>query len=127
MKMNPEVKAKWVEALRSGEYRQTKGYLHRNGGGFCCLGVLCDVAVKDGLDIRTEVSRMYVGHRGYTSYAGETLTLPEPVAEWAGIVTEKPDEGTLSDPVVGGQSLSTWNDEDNAKLHEIADLIEDHL
>lgn len=40
--MNPEIKAKWIEALRSGKYQQTAGTL-RNNDGFCCLGVLCDV------------------------------------------------------------------------------------
>lgn len=43
MSMNPELKAKWVAALRSGEYRQVSGRL-RKGDGFCCLGVLCTVA-----------------------------------------------------------------------------------
>ena len=28
----------WIEALRSGEYKQTKGALEYNGG-YCCLGV----------------------------------------------------------------------------------------
>jgi hypothetical protein len=40
--MDAEVKQKWVSALRSGEYPQTKRSL-RNDEGFCCLGVLCDV------------------------------------------------------------------------------------
>jgi hypothetical protein len=31
-------KARWLAALRSGEYRQCKGFLTLNGG-FCCLGV----------------------------------------------------------------------------------------
>lgn len=35
----------WTKALRSGEYSQVKGHLHRNGG-FCCLGVLLDVMVE---------------------------------------------------------------------------------
>lgn len=41
--MNADLKAKWIAALRSGDYRQVQGYLH-NEGGFCCLGVLCDLA-----------------------------------------------------------------------------------
>ncbi len=49
--MTPELKTKWVEALRSGRYAQTDGELRRQpfGGRFeyCCLGVLCDVAGKD--------------------------------------------------------------------------------
>lgn len=40
--MNQKLKQKWVEALRSGKYRQSSGYL-QHGDGFCCLGVLCDV------------------------------------------------------------------------------------
>lgn len=44
--MNPEIKAKWIAALRSGKYRQGKGVLRR-ADEFCCLGVLCDVVRKD--------------------------------------------------------------------------------
>lgn len=42
-KLSPELKIKWVSALRSGRYEQTKGLLRSATGGFCCLGVLCDV------------------------------------------------------------------------------------
>ena len=38
----PELKAAWVKALRSGEYRQGKGWLRRDGT-HCCLGVLCEI------------------------------------------------------------------------------------
>lgn len=38
-RMDPELKAKWVAALRSGDYRQCRRVLH-NGHGYCCLGVL---------------------------------------------------------------------------------------
>lgn len=45
-KMDPELKAKWVEALRSGRYKQGRRCL---GDGeyapyYCCLGVLNKVA-----------------------------------------------------------------------------------
>lgn len=40
--MRARLKAKWVEALRSGRYRQAQGALYR-GTKFCCLGILCDV------------------------------------------------------------------------------------
>lgn len=33
---------KWIEALRSGEYSQTKGTL-QDHEGYCCLGVACKV------------------------------------------------------------------------------------
>lgn len=41
--MNAELKAKWVAALRSGEYRQGQGVLKTSKGEYCCLGVLCDI------------------------------------------------------------------------------------
>jgi hypothetical protein len=43
---------KWVEALRSGEYKQGTSCLHQVVGEekfFCCLGVACDLA-KDQLN-----------------------------------------------------------------------------
>lgn len=48
--MNPELKAKWIAALRSGNYAQCRAALkdridHKNPGhyGYCCLGVLLAV------------------------------------------------------------------------------------
>lgn len=41
-KMDPELKAKWLDALRSGNYKQVRGQLAL-GGGFCCLGVLNEI------------------------------------------------------------------------------------
>lgn len=43
-----EVYKLWIKALRSGKYKQGKGYLRTNKNEFCCLGVLCDLAAKDG-------------------------------------------------------------------------------
>lgn len=45
--MTPELKSKWVAALRSGKYKQTQTVL-RDDLGFCCLGVLCDVIGPTG-------------------------------------------------------------------------------
>ena len=45
--MKTEIKEKWLTALRSGNYKQTKGTLRKNNS-FCCLGVLCDI-VKDDI------------------------------------------------------------------------------
>jgi hypothetical protein len=42
-KMNPEIKAKWVAALRSGRYEQGQHRLKSETGEYCCLGVLCSV------------------------------------------------------------------------------------
>ncbi len=41
-----ELKAKWLEALRSGEYKQCQSTL-TDGIGFCCLGVLANISEID--------------------------------------------------------------------------------
>src|SRR5688500_14463606 len=38
----------WVDALRSGEFRQGKRRLHTDDGRYCCLGVACVVAFRMG-------------------------------------------------------------------------------
>lgn len=43
-RMDAELKAKWVAALRSGKYKQATGTLNDCGGGYCCLGVLLDIS-----------------------------------------------------------------------------------
>jgi len=56
MRLPKKIKKKWLKALRSGEYGQTKGVLTDGEGNFCCLGVLqhCvsggKVEVYDGTD-----------------------------------------------------------------------------
>ena len=48
--MKQEVKDEWVTALRSGDYKQGEGMLRQvlddNTEAYCCLGVLCEIAVK---------------------------------------------------------------------------------
>jgi hypothetical protein len=45
-KLDPEFKAKWTAALRSGEYKQGKGVLNSKAdNSFCCLGVACHLAL----------------------------------------------------------------------------------
>lgn len=79
--MNPEIKSQWVEALRSGEYAQAQTRLVTSDG-YCCLGVLCDLAVKSGLDIKvTHVDTV-------TQFAGEESILPMAVVEWAGLAVD---------------------------------------
>ena len=48
--MQPDLKAKWVKALRSGEYRQGREHLRTADGAYCCLGVLACIAGYDPYD-----------------------------------------------------------------------------
>ena len=34
----------WIEALKSGEYKQGQGYLRTKDDEFCCIGVFCKLA-----------------------------------------------------------------------------------
>lgn len=45
MAMDKELKAKWIDALRSGQFLQARGVLEDDDGSKCCLGVLC--AIQD--------------------------------------------------------------------------------
>lgn len=82
--MNPEVKTKWLEALRSGNYFQGKEHLKVESGGVtrhCCLGVLCEVAIADGLDL--DVKKVNQTYEFDTAAA----SLPIVVQDWSGILS----------------------------------------
>ena len=112
--MNEEVKVKWIEALKSGQYEQGKRRL-RTGDKFCCLGVLCDLhAIETG---RAWEEEKYRG-----AYLGKTDYLPSEVKEWAELISNDPMVGVGHDQV----NLSIIND--NGKtFEEIANIIEKDL
>lgn len=63
--MKRDVRDMWVEALRSGEFSQTRNALKKHDG-HCCLGVLCeihpDVQFEDGPGGDTAVHTAYRHH-----------------------------------------------------------------
>lgn len=121
--MNQDVKEKWLTALRSGEYRQGTGALKDSTrNAYCCLGVLCEIAVKDGviqppLYGPIDVAWLYGHELGPEECRSGSL--PRPVYEWAGL--------SNSDPNVHGWVLSEWNDVKNADFKQIAKMIEEEL
>lgn len=48
--IDPIVKTRWVEALRSGNYKKGSSYLKKNDR-YCCLGVLTEI---QGINIEKE-------------------------------------------------------------------------
>ncbi|MDG4783270.1 hypothetical protein O7614_26780 [Micromonospora sp. WMMD961] len=116
MNMDQGIKARWTAALRSGDYGQTTGTLRR-GDDFCCLGVLCDIAVKDGVieePTAGEVSNTYW-------YEGHSAALPLAVVEWSGIVENDPTPETGAR---GNPSLAELNDDYGLTFPQIADVID---
>lgn len=66
--MNKELKQKWVEALRSGKYKQGKEALRRcePEESFCCLGVLCDIVDPHNWEL-VDLGDIYT-HKGKSGY-----------------------------------------------------------
>lgn len=113
--MKPDVKERWVEALRSGEYQQGTGRV-RMKGRYCCLGVLTALAEKElGPDVWRNT---------------EGIALSPKVAKWAGLVKEdgtpivSPHLGLHRDLWLDG--LSNINDF-GTPFNDIADMIERSL
>ena len=112
--VDPEIKKQWVEALRSGTYKQGKGQLCYTEDHFCCLGVLCDISGR---------GKWTTGKYGASGYSvnkkkSEKDLLPPQIVTWAGL--------NSSDPVVSNMTLSEMNDS-GFTFDEIADNIEREL
>jgi hypothetical protein len=118
--MDPEVKHRWVEALRSGRYEQGTGALNKEGK-LCCLGVLCEVALEDGLPMEVGQHKDGVGHL-VVEYDEVSSVLPDLVQEYAGLSDDNPSV------LIGGStiSLAELND-DGTSFNVIADVIEEQL
>lgn len=137
--MNPEIKKQWIEALTSGEYQQGKLMLGLQGepdkgepDKFCCLGVLCELAVKAG--VIEPPSRVYedvtepdviepppraLGRMLFYGEDRQTSVLPRKVMDWADL-----DE---FNPKIGLYSIASWNDAHAKSFSEIAAMIKESL
>lgn len=131
LKQQKENRKKLVEALRSGTYSQTKGAL-RDNVGFCCLGVACDIALKNGLQEQewewkySEYSHQWA-FLNVNKAQDETEILPDEVKKFYGFLSVSGNyalEGD-SDEVYDKKSLTTHNDDDDWSFKMIADIIED--
>jgi len=137
--MKQEIKDLWVAALRSGEYPQTMGALQRTVEsyrpvGFCCLGVLTDLAAKAGVcewkfsDGVGGVTEYYSDNAGITYF--NMAELPKSVMEWAGLKRSDPKVSfEFDDDIVSGKgaSLGQLNDDFKFDFDQIADKIEEDL
>ncbi len=117
--MNAEIKAKWVAALRSGEYQQGRERLC-GSGAFCFLGVLTDLYIRetgmghwDGDYLAT-----FKDKDGFR----EATELPSAVMIWADIQTAAPYAYTPN----GTVDLIEANDA-GVPFPKIADIIEAYL
>ena len=130
--MNDNAK-KWVAALRSGEYRQGRGWLHLHtpeDDSYCCLGVACDLYSKEtgngGWRERTEHGAVMFddGSAGSRWESQSSGRLTNAVRMWLGLTT---DDGTYHAPPYPSShncgTLLACNDA-GASFEEIANIIE---
>lgn len=101
--------AKWVAALRSGKYAQSR-YALRSTDGYCCLGVACEVA---------ELPSHYDGMNLLYSYACEYDLLPSVMYDRYGLINSPMLE--IEGEEIG---LTTLNDRYQFTFDQIADLLE---
>lgn len=90
--MDPEIKSRWLAALRSGDYLQGMSRLKTivdENTRYCCLGVLCELAAAEGIVTETEKVRpVFYPGTVKTMAFGEQMNvsiLPPEVAEWSGL------------------------------------------
>ena len=143
--MNPEVKEKWLHALRSGKYLQARKTLHlraEDGTDFyCCLGVLCDVYNKSvpaekqlewvednehALEVPAGAKRLGIRDLWLDKEKGriQSSVLPATVRKWAELGEQNPTPELKTGHSCG--SLAELNDS-GLDFKAIADLIEEGL
>lgn len=113
MKLKEEPKKLWLEALRSGEYEQGQNVLEK-AGKHCCMGVLCRVAMKNGVLVNTHIKD---GDKTVFDHSDQFPS--KSVWNWA---LEEEDGSDL--PVNMEQTLAKMNDSGDYDFKEIADFIE---
>lgn len=156
--MRAEVRDELVKRLRSGKYIQGKEKLalkDDEGERYCCLGVLCEMAVEESVverrehdeehwDFDTDDEGIYI-QRVVVNYgrgSNHDATLPPEVAVWAGLLTEEelsdmtsakfddgPGMGRFAASVEGKPTMGTlagMND-DGQPFPDIADFIEKNV
>jgi hypothetical protein len=110
--MNKEIKAKWVAALRSGEYKQASGVLRDSSNRFCCLGVLCNLHAQSH-------PKVAAGQIDPQWYLDQSKCLPPVVERWANISEAAQTELAKRNDGAAGRKRHTFA--------EIADYIEEKL
>lgn len=104
----------WINALRSGKYKQTRQTLHNKyDNTYCCLGVSCDIYRK-----HTKKGR-WDGHIFVTSNMYRNSTeLPLSVSRWFGLPDHNPE-------LTEGVSCISANDNEKWSFKKIASAVEE--
>jgi hypothetical protein len=134
--MNKKVKTKWLTALRTGQVngkpiQQTRHALRNpnesNGTkNLCCLGVLCEIAVSEGVIKRDKRKSQGGDTQFYYGRCSDDTELPLEVMAWAGMDSNQTDQFMSTDDV-GKAHLAKLNDYHDFSFDNIANEIEKNL
>ena len=110
-----ELLLKWIAALESGKYKQTKRYLQTEEG-FCCLGVLCNEIDP------SQWSSWRVGDDNVRikSYDAKETMVPDHVCFQLPFIPSIP---STSYQEVGWNRLMAMNDSEGKTFEEIAKYL----
>lgn len=81
---------KWLEALRSGKYKQGQSFLTKiikEEQYDCCLGVACRIFIEEGNTLKVQKSNDIDG-TVCVDYGYNSTTLPSEVISWLGLYDE---------------------------------------
>jgi len=133
--MKKDIAKKWVKALRSGKYKQGKGYLKqfnsKNEPRHCCLGVLCELyndTMKKNHKKTLYTEEMQDNSSG-TSFIRFDLVdggLPKAVRKWADIINPLGEFQVSCGEYDIEECLADLNDS-GKKFSTIADIIEKNV
>lgn len=90
----------WYRALKSGQFEQGKNYLGRREPDgqvrYCCLGVACEVAIANGLNLNRFSANAIFRYSGTheDEYTSTGSHLPAAVMDWLGIDEHAPQIAT---------------------------------
>lgn len=107
--INKERLALGIQALESGEFRQGRGSLGRpseDGDRYCCLGVLTEVAMRNGCP----VTKDFEPYSHVFRYDGNTALLPPLVADWYGFAHNNPCLTGTEEDLTQEWAAANWND-----------------
>jgi len=105
--LDKEIKKAWIEALRSGKYKQGRMCLKRDNE-YCCLGVLCEINNK------LEEFGCLIG-------TSNNVYLSENLEEEFNLIYNGHFKGFLIDEM---RCLTEMNDSRNFTFEQIAEVIE---
>ena len=71
-----ELKRKWIEALRSGKYEQTRLRLRKGENSYCCLGVLCEIGGSGVWERFVEFEHEWYYRLGYQGAENSYVEMP---------------------------------------------------